>query len=247
MAFKRKYKGRRRSFKRSRRGKFSRRGRSFQSRVAKVLMKKAETKYFDIAEENLQLYHNPGTNALALSSIAQLYNPWSDITQGITRQTRIGDKITPRGMSLKLWIANKLERPNIMYRIIIARAPKSLQGSLTTYQAYPFQTANLGSTGNNMLLPMDSDRGFKALYDRIYNTNHGLTQFSAVSGRECHMYKKLWIKRKNSRPIVYDGSGTFIVNNPLLIWIIPYDSYGTLTTDNIASCSYFVRMYYKDV
>jgi hypothetical protein len=62
------------------------------------------------------------------------------------------------------------------------------------------------------------------------------------------MYKKLWIKKKNARDIVFDSTGSNqIVNNPIHVWVIPYDSYGTLTTDNIASLAYQGCVYYKDV
>jgi hypothetical protein len=206
MAYKRKYRSRRKSYRKSRRGRSSRRGRNFQTRVKRVLQKTAETKYFDIAEENVQLNHNLGTSALATSSIAQLYNPWADIIKGTSRQDRIGDKITPRGMSLKLWLANKADRPNLMYRFMVIRCPKSLQGSLTTYQAYPFQTANLASAQNIALMPLDKDRGFRALYDRVITINSTFNLVPGQGYKEAHIFKKLWIKRKNSRPIVYDGS-----------------------------------------
>jgi len=235
-----------------RRGKYARKARtqSFQMRVRRVVMKTAETKYYDIADENVQLYHNNCTNSVLLSNIAglsTLYNPWADISKGTDRNQRVGDKITPRGMSLKIWIANKSDRPNIMYRILIVRVPKTIQGTATTNSnVYPFQTANLGSTGNAMILPLDQDKGVRALYDRVFNLQLGYSNVNQ-SNKECHIYKKLWIKRKTARPIVYDSSGQYIVNNPLIVYVIPYDSYGTITTDNVSSCSYFARLYYKDI
>jgi len=252
MAFKRKFSRSRRS-KKTRRGRFSlRKGRSFQSRVTQVLMKKSETKFYDIADENVQLYHNNCTNSILFSQIAGisiLYNPWADIAKGYNRNERIGDRITPRGMSLKLWIANKQDRPNVMYRLLIVRMPKTIGGIATTNgNTYPFQTANLGANGNHILLPLDQDKGMKALYDRTFNVQTGdswATNGSTL--KEAHTLKKLWIKRKKSGPIVYDGAGQFIVNNPILVYLIPYDSYGTLTTDNIASCSFYCRLYYKDI
>jgi hypothetical protein len=67
-------------------------------------------------------------------------------------------------------------------------------------------------------------------------------------GKEFHYYKKLWIKKKGARDIVYDSTNSDqIVNNPVHVWVIPYDSYGTLTTDNIASMAYQGKIYYKDI
>jgi len=236
------------------RGKSSRRTRtSFKTRVTRVLMKKAETKYFDIAEENVQLYHNNGTSTTLASnpgSLQTIFNPWADIQVGYFRNQRIGDRIIPRGMSLKIWFANKSDRPNVMFRVIICRAPKIVSGSTVTYNSmYPFQPADLGTTGNQMILPLDKDRGIKAFYDKTFNLQLGTSNVEVpilgYVGKELHMVKKFWIKSKG-RPIQYDQASATIVNNPLLVYVIPYDSYGTLKTDNIASVSYFSRLYYKD-
>lgn len=249
---------RKRPYKRSRRGKYSRRAgaKSFQSRVKRVLMKTSETKYYDIGFENEQLYHNCGTFQLLfpgyIRSISQWFNPWQVIQKGTNRFNRIGDKITPRGMSLKLWIANKLDRPNVQYRIIVAVLPKVVAGDITIPRFDPFQIPNSGALGNYLLNPADTDKGVKFLYDRIVRAESGVSGVlgpgtSAQVQKEYHIYKKIWIKPKRSRDIVFDTTSTDIINKPLAVYVIPYDSYGTLNTDNIASCAGFMRMYYKDL
>ena len=52
---------------------------------------------------------------------------------------------------------------------------------------------------------------------------------------------KLWIHGKSSERILFESGGN-IVNNPLLLCIIPYDAYGTPYSDNIASCFYHCRL-----
>lgn len=213
-------------------------------------MKKAETKYFDRALENHQLYHNLGSNIgglipLSPTAIPQFFNPWAFIAQGTGRFQRIGDKITPRGMSLKLYIAGKADRPNTAYRVIVAVLPKLVNGIITTAQFDPFQIANSGLNNNNMLKYADSDVGVKFLYDRI----HRVQQFQRTGGdlKEMTKYIKLWIKRKRSRDIVYNTSALDIVNKPLAVYCFPYEQFSTLTTDNIASLAGEMRLYYKDV
>lgn len=162
---------------------------------------------------------------------------------------RIGDKITPRGMSLKIWLANKRDRPNLMYRIIVATTPKSINGTIVNnVNVDPWDDIQLGSNGNKMLRPLDGDRGVKALYDRVITLQDNAAFADAGHTREIHMYKKLWIKSKRSRDIVFDSvNNNQILNRPLHVWVIPYDSYGTLTTDNIATCAYQGCVYYKDI
>jgi len=251
MAYKRKYSSRRKSYRKSRRGKYGRKrgARSFQSRVKKAVLKTAETKFYDIADENVQLYHDRGTASGGTSSLTLLFNPWADIIKGTGRSDRVGDKITPRGMALKIWLANKSDRPNVMYRIMVVRMPKAVTGTVVTAaNTTPFETTTpLGATGNAMILPLDKDRGVRALYDKVINLQTGFSAISAGQGKECHRYLKLWIRSKNPRDIIYENGGATIVNNPLLVYVIPYDSYGTLVTDNIASLSYYARLYYKDI
>lgn len=252
MAYKRKYS--RRKFRKSRRGKYGRKSRrTFKSRVMKILNRKVETKYFDQGVENVNLYHNIGysptlpTIGTQPGSLIDLFNPWQDIGQGTGRQSRIGDRINPRGMSIKFWLANKDDRPNVMYRIMVVRCPKTVSNTIVTYNNInPFQPVNQGSVGNTMIMPLDKDQGYRALYDRVFNLQVG-NSASGATLREAHKLVRLFIKRKNSKPIVYDQSvGGPIVNNPLLVYVIPYDSWGTPTSDRIASVAYYCRLYFKD-
>lgn len=216
-------------------------------------MKNSETKYYDRALENHQLYHNLGSNVgglvpLTITAIPQFFNPWAFIDKGTNRFNRIGDRITPRGMSLKLYLANKSDRPNTKFRVIVAILPKHVNGIVTTAEFDPFQVANAGLNNNNLLKYADKDVGVKFLYDKIITMGPTVTGDTSIGGqRERNRVIKLWIKRKRSRDIVYSTSALSIVNNPLAIYAIPYEQYSTLTTDNVASLAGEMRLYYKDV
>lgn len=236
----------------SRRGKYGRRrGRAnLKAIVTKVLMKKAETKFFDIGTENRQLYHNLGGSGsaipLSVTSLTPWFNPWLNIGEGARRYERNGNKITPRGMSLKIYLANKADRPFTKIRLIVAVLPKVVGATITGTQFDPFQVANSGTgLGNNMLLPADTDIGVKFLYDRIH-TMPNIFPFGSER-KEVTKYVRIWIKRKRSRDIIYNDEDNTIVNKPLAIYAIPYEQYSTLTTDNVASLAGVMRMYYKDV
>jgi len=214
-------------------------------------MKNSETKYYDRALENHQLYHNLGSNIgglipLSITAIPQFFNPWAFIGKGTDRFQRVGDKITPRGMSLKLYLANKADRGNTKIRIIVAVLPKLVNGIITTAQFDPFQVANSGLNNNNMLKYPDTDVGVKFLYDRVHRLS-GATCYNGINNEEQTSIVKLWIKRKKSRDIVYNTAALDIVNKPLAIYALPYEQFGTLTTDNIASLAGEMRLYYKDI
>lgn len=240
----------------SRRGRSTRKGpRTFKARVNQVLMKKVETKTYHFADENIQVNHNLGRNSgsaliVKMATDAILFNIWADIPRGTASYQRIGDRITPRGMSLKIYLANKYDRPNTMIRIIIARVPKAINGVVTLVDnVQPFETTlQLGNNGNKMLMNADKDRGIKFLYDRIHTFSQ-MTLYSASGpNKEKTKVVKLWIKSKKSRDIVYDSTGSSqIVNNPLCMWVIPYEQYSSAVTDTVASYAYEGKLYYKDV
>lgn len=236
-----------------------RRRSTFQGRVKKVLMKTAETKYFDIAFEDRQLYHNLGSEPepplivipVNVTSSPDWFNPWKRIpnTGGTATQRmgRIGDKITPRGMSLKIYLANKSDRPLTMYRLIVAILPKEVNGVVTTNVFDPFQVSNSGLNGNNMIPHADQDVGVRFLYDRIHTLSNGWDYGTSGGSKERTKMIKLWIKRKRSSPIVFSTTSTSIVNKPLAVYCIPYEQKSTLTTDRVGSWAGQMRMYYKDV
>ena len=56
------------------------------------------------------------------------------------------------------------------------------------------------------------------------------------TGKEAHSLVNIWFKRKDARPIVYNQGTNDISNSPLLLYIIPYDSYGTLISQHCTLC-----------
>lgn len=246
MAFKRKYVARRKSFRRRtfKRRRFGRA--NFSSRVKRVLMKATETKYLDSGFENSQLYHNTGQAGFAFVG-PSIFNPWQNITNGNNRATRIGDKITPRGMKVKIWLANKLDRPNLLYRIVACICPRMYNGAVVTAGSIdPAPAFTVGTTGNYMVLPFDKEKNIKVMFDKTYRVESGQSGTAAGVNKECHREVNLWFNKKGARAINFDNGGR-VLNNYFALYIIPYDSYGSLTTDNIASCSVFYRMYWKDI
>jgi hypothetical protein len=74
-------------------------------------------------KENGQLYHN---KALYVSNLYGL------ISQGVNDGTagqpppstsRVGDRIEVKNINVRLWLSNKLDRPNVMYKGILYNYP----------------------------------------------------------------------------------------------------------------------------
>lgn len=240
MAFKRKY----RRYKKSRRGKYGRKARKFAARVRRITRQTQETKFIQDGRENVQLYHDVGSNiGPSTFQSAITFDPWTIVSQGTTRSTRIGDKILPVGHKIRLWLANKADRIDVLYRIIIAVLPRTV-GSVVPNGANVdlFRAMDSGTNNSTMCGMIDTEHVKKVLLDKVYKNQNS----SGYDTKEVHMLKKFYIKAKKPRVIRYVNNGNQHMNNQLGVWVIPYDSYGTLQTDNIASCAYVQRLYFKD-
>ena len=182
MAYKRKFRSRSR---RSRRGKYGRRRRgNFASRVKRVLMKNSETKRSLFGLENAQLYHNSGyQTGIPATEVpnAFMFNPWAGISSGTGRTNRIGDQIVPRGLSLRIWLSNKLDRPNLLYRIVIGVVSKIYSGVVQT-GSFDFMTL-VSFTGNNIVRPIDPEK-INVLYDRVFKNSVGNSENYSGAGKE---------------------------------------------------------------
>lgn len=219
---------------------------SLKARVSRILRKKSETKFVEAAEENIQLYHNVGKSVAyigASNPYAIIFNPWASISQGTSRYQRVGDRIYPVGMRLNLWLANKNDRPNVTYRVIVGYYKSKINPD-TGNKWSGVNEKICGSGSNNLNNLIDPER-FRAIKDKLYHLENGVAENAAGAGKETHRRINMWISRKKKTEVIYDANAN-IINSPLAVFVIPYDSYGTLVTDNISSCAYASRLYFKD-
>jgi len=210
------------------------------SLINQVSLKKAETKDTHVIAENIQLYHNVENIRYSFLYTQQGIG---DGDVGTTNYAcRVGNEIICRGISIKLWFANKLDRPNVMYRVIVFK----YRADTTIGSAYKSQ----GST-NLMIRDIDNEK-ITVLKSKLFNLQVG---FSAVpnsgtvgdqDGKEAHRYIKFWLPLKNMKLRYKDDNSGSPKYTDIGISIVPYDSYGTLTTDNIASYAISHKLYFKD-
>lgn len=240
MVFKKKYvKKPKNMVKRGRKySKGSRMGTSrLVSLIKKVSLKKSETKETHVIAENIQLYHNVENIRYSFLYTQQ------GIGDGDTGTTnyvcRVGNEVVCRGISIKLWIANKLDRPNVMYRVIIFK----YRADSTIGSAYKTQ-----GSGNMMIRDIDNEK-ITILKSKLVNVQ--VSDSSGFyngqwTGREAHKYMKFWIPLKDKILRYKDDNSGSPKYFDIGFSIVPYDSYGTLTTDNIASYAIAHKFYFKD-
>jgi len=257
MAFKRKYGAKRRrigTYKSNSKRVYRKRvaKRRFTKAVKRVIMKTAEKKYYDAAEENVQLYHNVGKSVAysgAVYPYAFYMNPLG-LQQGTSSGQRIGDKIQSTGLSVKMWLSQKSDRPNVMYRILVLAYPDLDIGGLSAYIGVNQRIFYPLDAGNAMIENVQTDN-FNVVYDRVIRPI-AQSGYPNPTGKEHSTYHRFYIP--TNRVISYRddtaGGSTVIPKNQrdrLAMFVIPYDAWGTLVTDNIASMAYVFRHYYRDV
>ncbi len=198
--------------------------RSIANNVAHAM---PEKKRFGFQAENIQLFHNkPDYDAAWLSCKQGTADP--ENLQ--TRLARIGDEIYLQNVNIRLWLSNKNDRPNVMYKATLFWYDATV--SLSDTYVYFTQT-------NKML-------------DRINTENVGIidqkTLFSgpsyatgvasdAGSAKE-HSYLMTLNGSWKNKKITYDEGGSVPRFRDIGLCVVCYDAFGTLQTDEIATYAY---------
>lgn len=200
------------------------------SKIAtKVVNRHLEKKVFGFQGENVQLLHNKGDYLGSYLKCKQGLLDANDIASG--QATRVGDEILLKNISVRLWLSNKEDRPNVMYKCYLFWY--DVGSSLTDATMFFTQT-------NKML-------------DRINNEHISVidskTIFSGPSYSETgneHSYLCTLKGKWKSRKIVYDSGGFTPRKRDIGTCVVCYDAFGTLQSDNIASYAYNSNVVFTD-
>ena len=213
---------------------------SLISLIKKVSLKQNELKYVDYDHGKTELYHNihDGVQIQALT-----HGP----DQGDGDNQRIGNSIQLSGVKLTLMFYSKMDRPNTKFRLIVYSAPYN---SFKPNSSYATIFDNV--TGNVMIDSMDKDavKVHKNMLIYPKNISANLTAFPEFeANKEVTSFRKVWIPyRTKVRYSDNSGSGSIVelTNRSFYVLIMAYDTYGTLTSDNIGSVQCWQRFYYRD-
>lgn len=201
--------------------------RTFASRVRAIVSRAAESKIRDSVLAKTELYHN-GVSRTVINGNTNLP------TQGTLGTERVGDEIFVKGFMCRFMFGQKADRPNVSFRIIVANVNKAY---LYSYSAW-FRSI----TGNVLLDPVNADV-VKVI--KQYTIRPNQAALSATGDKEYTFAHKLWIPvgRKYRFPTVGNDADC----DNLYVFVIAYDAFGSLTTDNIAYWQMGVSCHYKDL
>ena len=195
-----------------------------------TLRKTMEVKTTGGDGENIQLFHNkPFYQGNMLYTTQGVTD--NDNLQGST--VRIGDEVLLRQVNLRLWLSNKLDRPNVMYKCFL----------FWYEEGTALSDAVVFFTQKNKML------------DRINTEQIGLIDSKTIFSKE--MYLNGTEKFEHSYLCTLNGNwkgkkiqyveGASEPRSRNIGWCIAcYDAYGTLQTDNIASFAFNYVMKFQD-
>jgi len=212
---------------------------SLISLIKSVSLKPVETKHTHKIDENGNLNHNdPVINLNHLNTSQST----SDNNTGTSNfACRVGDEVIARGLSYKFWFANKLDRPNVMYKIIIFRYKSGTSPSNPS----PYYSQG---TSNFMIRDLDTEQ-FKILkvvtFNLQTNAQRIITVSGALVGAEGHRAISIYIPLKNQKLKYENGTATPRFTD-IGYSIVAYDSFGTVSSDIIASFAVNRKFYFKD-
>lgn len=190
-----------------------------------------EKKTFIWMDENKALLHNKGDYTINFLSCKQGVEDNEDGTTGSQSLNRIGDEFLLKNVNIRLWLFNKQDRPNVMYKCYLFWNDPDA----TLSDAYCFfsqQNKMLDRPNSEVISIVDQKTIFSG--PSYSGTEHERSQLCTLNGS--------WKGKK----ITYDQGGSVPKFKTLGMCVVCYDAYGTLQTDNIASYVYNCAVRYID-
>ena len=222
-------------------------GSAFSRKIKSTILRMSETKHLMSGLTKTELYHNGGSGAAYSAHILNLAGP----TQGTAEIQRIGDRYNRRGWKVNLLLGQKLDRPNVTFRVMVVRMVYGTAGGLFS------NVHEAGGSGNMLLDTINQDR-VKVIYSRYIKKNFNPTVpqgsytevagtgASTSGGRELTFVHKFWIPQKSEVKFGTDSGSVPLEPFQYVLLIAAYDAFGSLVTDNIGYVQGNFKEYYKD-
>jgi len=217
--------------------------RAFAQKVKQIIYKSAETKealYCDTTSVNL--YHNVSNRLVGnLMFTKQGVTDTPGGTPGVsvpTNLVRIGDEIQPISLDIYLQFRQPVDRPNVTYKLFILKFP----GQIVPPTFLPLKTI----TGNAMLDPVDTE---KCSIVKIKYFKHMDNYWAGTNStsKEVNFFRQLKLTFPKTK-YRYAGDDLSLGGSYNLgMYIVSYDTLGSLISDNIASVQWSTQLKFKDM
>lgn len=223
--------------------------------VRKTIVRMSEQKDVQWAPAVYELYHNAGSPASGrLGNFVTLNQTAFMPVQGSGDNTRNGDRIYMTGIQVAMMLGQKWDRPNVTFKIIVARVPKGTSCTMTTF----FRVV----ASNILLDSINTDYVKRILYYKTIKSNKTLMAAGTDIGvfplvnlindpgpdaitKEHTFPHKFYVPIKKEYKFSSDN-GVQHNDDDIMLWVGAYDAQGTLETDNIGYFRLYVKLNYRD-
>ncbi len=210
-----------RKFRRNR-GLTKTQAKSVKSIAKQAVSSMSEKKTFIWQNENQQLLHNQPTYVTNFLSCRQgILDP----NNAAVQTARIGDEILLKNVNIRLWLSNKLDRPNVMYKCFLFwyDSDATLSNALCFF------------TQTSKMLDRINDEQISIIDQKTIFS--GANYAMATNPRE-HSYLCTLNGSWKHKKITYNEGGSVPKKRTIGLAVVAYDAYGTLQSDNIASFAF---------
>lgn len=202
----------------------------FTRAVRSVVLRTSERKYLADNEGKTELYHNVPSQGTLFGRTGS-----GMPTVGTGSNQRIGDSIYISAIKFRIMMYAKADRPNTGFKFLVLQSKNGLSGN-------PIRAV----TGNNSIDPVATTE-WRVLASRTIQDKPGLANTTlAPGGVEHTRYTDIYIPIKRTVHTLGQG-GTNWNMEDIVLWVCAYDTYGTLTTDNIGAFQFWTELYFRDV
>lgn len=200
--------------------------------IKQTVMRMKETHFVDYNYGKTELYHN-----MFLGAFLQSLNDTTRLpSQGDGDSNRTGNDIYARGIQVKMQFGLKQDRHNTTFRVLVFKTTKGYNVGGSYTNVFDNQT------GNVMLDAIDKDRVTVLLDKRVSAKPIN----PSPDGKEITLFRKYWIPHKSLYKFYDDGLRDNSYPYDIVMLVVAYDAYGSLTTDNIGYVQAWSRFYFKD-
>jgi len=189
----------------------------------RVAMGIPEVKVYGWLDENRQLIHNKTDYLANFLSCKQGVADPNNIQGSSNRLVRLGDEYYLKSINMRLWLSNKKDRPNVMYKAYLFWYDSD--ATLSDVTCY--------FTQQNKMLDRVNDESISVIDSKTIFSGPSYAQTEHEHSYLCTL-KQSWKQRK----ITYDEGGDLPKKRTIGMMVVAYDAFGTLQSDNIASYAY---------
>lgn len=196
--------------------------------IRKTVFRVSEPKEHQVALGKTELYHN-SFYAFHLNNASGMP------TQGTGDNMRVGDQINIMRWRIRFLFGQKADRPNVTFRWFILEAPKGLTATYVNFFI---------NTTSNVLIDDPNPESVKVLKSGQMRPNEA--GLGNTGGDEYTFAREFNLPYKHVCKFGPAQATTAHASPELYFVIMPYDAYGTATTDNIAYITGITQLFYKD-